>query len=145
MAIKPLRILGIVLPVLFIAAQFVPVNKTNPPVTKPIAWDSEQTQRLARRACMDCHSNETVWPWYSNIAPVSWVTAGHVRDGRRGLNFSEWMYSDSQRVKIAQRVDREVRGGGMPDSSYLPLHPEARLSAEEKQQLLDGLKASILK
>lgn len=128
---KRMRMFALALPVLFIVAQFVPVDKTNPPATQSIAWDSEQTQALARRACMDCHSNETVWPWYSSIAPVSWVTAGHVRDGRRHLNFSEWTYSDREKARHAEHSEELIRNGGMPDSSYLPLHPEARLSAAE--------------
>ena len=142
---KILRSTAIALPVLLVGIQLVPVTKTNPPVTQAIAWDSEQTQKLAQRACMDCHSNETVWPWYSNIAPVSWLVAKHVRDGRHHLNFSEWTYSDKDKAGLAKDVEREISKGGMPDLSYLPMHAEAKLTDAEKQQLIDGLKASILK
>ena len=79
-----------VLAVIFILIQFIPVDRTNPPVTREVAWDSAETARIARRACYDCHSNETVWPWYSNIAPASLLVASDVRDGRSYLNFSEW-------------------------------------------------------
>jgi cytochrome c551/c552 len=136
---------AIALPVLLVGIQLVPVTKTNPPVTQAIAWDSEQTQKLAQRACMDCHSNETVWPWYSNVAPVSWLLSSHVREGRQNLNFSEWTYSDKAKAKLAKKVEEEISGGGMPDPSYLPMHPTAKLTDAEKQQLIDGLKASIVK
>jgi cytochrome c551/c552 len=142
---KFLRGAGIALPVLLVGIQLVPVTKTNPPVTQAITWDSEQTQKLAQRACMDCHSNETVWPWYSNVAPVSWLLSSHVRNGRQNLNFSEWTYNAEDKAKLAKKVEREISGGGMPDPSYLPMHTEAKLTDVEKQQLIDGLKASILK
>jgi cytochrome c551/c552 len=146
MKIKPLlRGIAIAVPVLALGIQLVPVTKTNPPVTQAIVWDSEQTQKLAKRACMDCHSNETVWPWYSNVAPVSWLVANHVREGRHHLNFSEWTYTDKQKQDIAEEVEREISRNSMPDPSYLPMHPEASLSEAEKQQLIDGMKASILK
>ena len=140
-----LRGAGIAIPVLLIGIQLVPVSKTNPPVTKAIAWDSKQTQDLAQRACMDCHSNTTVWPWYSNVAPVSWLLSSHVRNGRENMNFSEWTYSEKDKTKRAKKVEDEISQGGMPDPSYLPMHSTARLTDAEKQQLIDGLKASILK
>jgi glutaredoxin len=87
---KVLKFAGIAFVVLLILIQFIPVAHTNPPVTREIQWDSLQTRALAQRACFDCHSNETVWPWYAYVAPVSWRIANHVYDGRRRLNFSEW-------------------------------------------------------
>ncbi len=80
-------VIGLIV-VLFIGIQFIPVNRTTPPVTTPIKWDSPQTEQLARRACMDCHNNETVWPWYSYVAPVSWEIYYDVVRGRQQLNFS---------------------------------------------------------
>jgi len=77
-----------VLVVLFVAIQFVPVTRTNPAVATPIKWDSAQTETLARQACMDCHSYETKWPWYSYVAPVSWLVYYDVQRGRSQLNFS---------------------------------------------------------
>jgi cytochrome c551/c552 len=142
---KLLRGIAITIPVLALGIQLVPVNKTNPPVTQAIVWDSEQTQKLTQRACMDCHSNETTWPWYSSVAPVSWLVANHVREGRQRLNFSEWTYSEKDKADLAEEVEREISRNGMPDPSYLPMHPEAKLTDAEKQQLIDGLKASILK
>ena len=78
--------------VVFGLIQLVPtgVSFTNPPVMSEPKWDSPQTRALAQRACFDCHSNETAWPWYTHIAPVSWLTAHDVIDGRSRLNFSTW-------------------------------------------------------
>lgn len=85
-----LLIVGGIIVVLFIALQLIPVNRTNPPVTAQINWDSPQTKVLFDRACKDCHSNETTWPWYSYIAPVSWLTYYDVQRGRSELNLSTY-------------------------------------------------------
>jgi hypothetical protein len=91
-----LSIVGVV--VLFGLIQLVPYGRdhTNPPVVAEPAWDSPQTRALAVRACFDCHSNETVWPWYSNVAPASWLVQRDVDDGRRRLNWSEWSSTGTQ-------------------------------------------------
>src|SRR5215831_3235209 len=85
------RILRWLIPAL-VLIQLIPFGRehTNPPVTQEPAWDSPGTRELAKRACFDCHSNETVWPWYSRVAPVSWLTQRDVNGGRRHVNFSEW-------------------------------------------------------
>lgn len=119
----------------FVAIQFIPVDRTNPPVTREIAWNSPETRALAQRACFDCHSNETVWPFYSYIAPISLMLAEHVADGRDQLNFSEWDGRNEDFDDIAEVVTSEE----MPLPNYLLLHPEARLSEAEKQALLEGL------
>lgn len=121
--------------------QFVPFgrNHTNPPVVEEPGWDSLKTRGLAERACFDCHSNETVWPWYSSIAPVSWLVVRDVTVGRDEMNFSDWGRT-SQR---ATKVIREIEEGAMPPAFYLPLHPEARLTADEKAQLIEGLRKSL--
>jgi len=121
----------------FVLIQIVPFgrNHTNPPVTKEPAWDSPQTRQLVKRACFDCHSNETVWPWYSNIAPVSWLTARDVNGGRRHLNFSEW----DKPQRHAGHVVEETKGGDMPPWFYLPMHPDAKLSAAEQAALIAGI------
>lgn len=130
---------GLVLGLLIII-QFVPYgrNHTNPPVRQEPAWDSPQTAALARRACFDCHSNQTVWPWYSNIAPVSWLVLRDVDEGRSKLNFSEWDLPQ----KEADEAAEEVQEGKMPPWFYLPAHPQARLSTQEKQALIRGLQAT---
>ena len=97
---------------------------------------SPQTRQLFMRACGDCHSNETKWPLYSNIAPLSWGIAHHVEEGREALNISEWDETDH---KHARKAPEELREGEMPLSSYLLAHSEAKLSHEEQQLLINGL------
>jgi hypothetical protein len=91
------------------------------------------------RACFDCHSNETVWPWYSNVAPASWFVQQHVEEGRGQLNFSEFGIGRQE----MSRTDEVVRNGEMPPSYYTPLHPAARLSAAERDELIRGLQATF--
>jgi hypothetical protein len=122
-----------------IIIQLVPVNKTNPPVVTTIQWDSQQTKDLAYRACMDCHSNETQWPWYAQFAPGSWLTAAHVQEGRQRLNFSDMANTSRGLDDIGQQIQR----GTMPPSDYLLMHPSARLTDAEKQQLIQGLQTSL--
>ena len=126
------------IPVLFIAIQFVPYGRdhTNPAGGRAIAWDSPRTQQLMTGACMDCHSNETKWPWYSNIAPVSWLIQKDVEDGRRELNLSTGQGDPGEMVEA-------IREGSMPPWQYKPLHPGARLSAGEKQDLITGIRATF--
>jgi len=100
-------------------------------------WDSPQTRDLAKRACFDCHSNETVWPTYAKIAPISWIVANHVSEGRRELNFSNW-HPREQNEAIETIIE-----GSMPPLYYTATHPAARLSAAEKQALIDGLQKTI--
>jgi cytochrome c551/c552 len=116
--------------------QLVPFGRqhANPPVVQEPAWNSPQTRDLAKRACYDCHSNETVWPWYSNVAPVSWLNQRDVNDGRRHLNFSEW----NKAQRHAGHVVKEIRSGDMPLWFYLPMHPAARLTDAEKAALIAG-------
>lgn len=127
------------IPAILILIQFRPVDRSNPAVSREIHWDSPATAELARRACYDCHSNETVWPWYSYVAPVSWLIAEHVEHGRRHLNFSTWDQPNEDADEIVEVVEK----GEMPLKQYLPLHAEARLSEEEKEALIAGLKATL--
>lgn len=114
-------------------------NHSNPAVTGEPVWDSPRTRELARRACYNCHSNETAWPWYTNVAPVSWLVQRDVNGGRSHLNFSEWDTSQIQ----ADDVVEEAQTGGMPPWFYLPMHPEARLSQEERRALVLGFRKSF--
>ena len=125
---------------LLIVAQFVPYGRDhrNPPVVAEPTWNSSTTRALVERACFDCHSNQTHWPWYSHVAPMSWLVQDHVDEGRRELNFSEWSGASSE----AREAAETVRDGEMPPRSYLLLHPEARLSDQEIQVLIDGLPKS---
>jgi hypothetical protein len=124
-----------------VVIQFVPFGHThtNPAAAGEPAWDSPQTRDLVRRACFDCHSNETVWRWYSHVAPVSWLVQRDVNEGRRHLNFTEW----TQPQKHAKDVAEQVKEGEMPPWFYLPLHPAARLTDTEKQALIDGAAKSL--
>lgn len=130
-------VLGLV--VLLLLIQLIPVSHDNPPVTQEVKWDSPETRALAQRACFDCHSNETVWPWYSNIAPVSWFVANHVYEGRGRLNFSQW----DQPNEGEQDITEAIRTREMPIWNYLLMHPEAKLTDAETQALIDGLKQTL--
>ena len=135
------RNIAAVVVVLFGLIQLVPYGRehSNPPVIAEPAWDSPATRALAKRACFDCHSNETTWPWYSHVAPISWFLQSHVEEGRQRLNFSEW----NKPYRAATKASREVKNGGMPLSSYLLMHSEARLGDAEKAELARGLDASL--
>ena len=136
---KVLIIGGLGLVALLILIQLIPVSRENPAVTQEIQWDSAETQALAQAACYDCHSNETVWPWYSYVAPISWRIAGHVNDGRRHLNFSEWDQPNAD----ADEIIEVIKDGEMPLRDYLMMHPEARLTDEGTQALIDGLEKTL--
>jgi hypothetical protein len=126
------------------AAQLVPVPRTNPPVRSEPAWDSAETRALAERSCFDCHSNETAWPWYSRVAPVAWLVARDVQQGREELNFSDWGgVSQDDDEDLAEEVREVLEEGEMPLPNYLLLHPEARLTDLERQQLIDGLEQTL--
>ncbi|MDH3891056.1 MAG: heme-binding domain-containing protein [candidate division Zixibacteria bacterium] len=117
---------------LLILIQFVPVTRDNPPVTGEFDENSE-VQKVFQRSCYDCHSNTTVWPWYSVVAPVSWVVADHVGEAREHLNFSTWkaLPADKQ-AHAREEIWEEVEEGEMPMTGYLMLHSEARLSDDDK-------------
>ena len=138
---KILRWTVVILGGLFIVLQAVPYGRahTNPAVQSEPEWDIPQTRALAKRACFDCHSNETMWPWYSNLAPVSWLVQKDVEEGRSKLNFSEW----NRPQKEADEAAEQLQKGEMPLWFYVPLHPEAKLSGEEKQALIRGLQMTL--
>lgn len=121
--------------------QLVPYGRAhaNPPVVSEPVWDSPRTRELAERACFDCHSNETVWPWYSNVAPVSWLVQHDTDEGRAVLNLSEW----NRPQEDAGEAGETVRDGEMPPAIYLPTHPEARLTDTERDELARGLDATL--
>jgi len=130
-----LRIIIIVVIILLVGIQFVPVSKTNPPVTGEIKAP-ENVMQILRTSCYDCHSNEVVWPWYSNIAPMSWLVVYDVSEAREHINFSEWQsYSAEDKADDIEEIWEEVEEGHMPLWYYLPLHPEARLSDKDKETL----------
>ncbi len=129
--------------VLGVMIQVVPYGHahTNPPVRREPAWDRPATRGLTARACYDCHSNQTVWPWYSRIAPVSWLIQRDVDTGRRRLNFSEW--DRPQRGARSGSVDRRIQRGSMPPWYYVSMHSQANLLDAEKQALVRGLDTTV--
>jgi len=123
--------------IVFLALQFVPVDRDNPPVERDVDAPSE-VAAILRRACYDCHSHETRWPWYSHVAPLSWWIAEHVEHGRADLNFSQWpMFDLFEQGMALEDIEEQIRKGEMPLNSYLILHPEARLSKEDREVLLE--------
>lgn len=125
----------------FIAIQLVPYgrNHDNPAVVAEPNWDSPQTRELFMTACGDCHSNETVWPWYSNIAPVSWLVQNDVEEGRSKFNVSRWGQGENEAHEAAETIQE----GEMPPPIFLITHPEARLSDADEQTLIRGLIATF--
>ena len=141
--LKIIKFLSLALVVLFLGIQFVRPARTNPVVdeSQTIFTHTQMPPEVAaifKRSCADCHSHKTVWPWYTNVAPVSWFIANHVDQGRKRLNLSEWgrLDRDRQDKKLRQICD-EVEDGAMPLSSYLPMHPKAKLSEQDKKTLCD--------
>jgi hypothetical protein len=145
MAIKVVLVVVAALLVGFVAIQFVPVQRTNPPVVTQLDWDSAQTKALVQRACMDCHSNETKWPWYSYVAPVSWLVVVDVERGRREVNFSQLSTDANGLSRMGQRIQRAIQSGNMPPAQYFPTHPDARLTADEKLALIAGMQKTLSK
>ena len=133
--------LGVVLLVGFVAIQLVPYGRdhSNPSGGVEPAWDSERTRELAVGACYDCHSNDTEWPWYSNVAPMSWLVMRDVENGRDAFNFQDPEDVDDDGDEAAEVVEE----GSMPPSQYKLMHPDARLSASEKEELIQGLEATF--
>lgn len=128
--------------VFFIILQFFRIDKTNPPVDRNMDFLSikktpENISTLIKSTCYDCHSNETVYPWYSNIQPFGWFLKKHIDEGRRELNFSTFAtYEPLRQAKKLNRATHEIEEGEMPLESYILIHKEAKLSPEQKQELI---------
>ncbi len=132
--------------VLFIIIQFFRIDKTNPPVNKGMDFltiknTPENIATKIRTSCYDCHSNETKYPWYSNIQPIAWFLKDHIDEGRKKLNFSTFATYEPKRQahKLAEAVEM-VETGEMPLESYLLAHPEAKLTAEEQKTMVNYFK-----
>lgn len=134
---RRLKQAGVALVVLFAAAQLVRPERANPPidVSRTIqahAGTASGLSTVLDRACGQCHSNATVWPWYTNIAPLSWLMAAGVREGRKVVNFSEWAaYPPDHQRALLELSCQDVSAGTMPGSAWTLLHPDARLSAQD--------------
>ena len=158
---RVLIVIALVPVVLFLAIQLIPVWRlqTTPPVVAEPRWDGPQTRALAQRACFDCHSNETEWPLYTRIAPVSWPVTSDVLRGRAKLNFSEWGGApargeagedegaggggDGGSLEGDDDMAKVIVDGSMPPLTYRLIHPAARLTDSEKRQLIQGLWVSL--
>ena len=125
----------------FVVIQLVPYGRdhTNPAVTAEPNWDSPETRALFMTACGDCHSHETVWPWYSNVAPISWLVQHDVEEGRAEFNVSRWGQGENEAHEAAETIQE----GEMPPPIFLVTHPEARLSDADEQTLIRGLIATF--
>jgi len=126
---------------LLVAAQIVPYGRdhSNPPIVAEPQWDSPATRELAKNACFDCHSNETRWPIYSRVAPISWLIAYDVNEGRSVLNFSEWNRPQEEATESAATIrERE-----MPPPFYALMHSHARLNDADREQLARGLDLTL--
>jgi cytochrome c551/c552 len=132
----------ITLALLAMFSQLIPINRSNPPVTADLAA-TQELKDIFVRACYDCHSNETIWPWYSRVAPVSWLVAIDVYEGRGHLNFSTWgEYSIEKQDKLRKKIRESVSEGEMPPFQYLPVHPQAHLSEQDKAVILAWVAAN---
>ncbi|HEV2863443.1 MAG TPA: heme-binding domain-containing protein [Pyrinomonadaceae bacterium] len=140
---KALKLTAIVLALLFVGLQFVRPARTNPAAVagqslEEVSPPPAEVARVLDRSCMDCHSNRTRWPWYSNVSPVSWFVADHVEEGRREMNFSRWGgYTERQREGRLRAVCGTVREGFMPLNSYTLVHRGAALTPDDAKALCD--------
>ena len=135
-SLTPSRVLGAIAGLL-VVIQLIPVDRSNPPVEEEVPAPTAVRQIL-RTSCYDCHSNESVWPWYAYVAPVSWLVTHDVHEAREHMNFSTWNdYDEDERIELLEEVWEEVEDGEMPLWFYVPLHPEAEL-AEQDKRLLRG-------
>ncbi|MGD9563955.1 MAG: heme-binding domain-containing protein [Pyrinomonadaceae bacterium] len=145
---KVIKIVVMLAAAAFVSAQFIRPTFVNPPLVAgaPIE-DSVQVpaevQMVLSRSCNDCHSNKTLYPWYSQISPFSWFLAGHIEDGRAQLNFSEWnTYSAKKKAHKLEEISEMVESGEMPLPSYLWIHRDAALNADQIKLLSDWAKGA---
>ena len=134
------QILGVLI-LVFLLIQLIPFGhtRTNPPVASEPNWSSPQARALVKQHCFQCHSNETNWTWYSNIAPGSWLIAYDVIEGRQKFNFSDWNNNPGELDEMIEAIQE----GEMPPIQYWIVHPASRMNAQQKQDLINALKNSI--
>lgn len=148
---RALQIIVLVLFIAFVAIQFVRPDFTNPPIDSAQTLENvsqvpEDVQKILTRSCADCHSNATVYPWYSKIQPGAWFLSSHIREGRRELNFSEWgTYNDGKKKHKLSEICEQVETRKMPLPSYLWIHWNAKMSDEEIKKICDWTKSEAAK
>jgi len=142
---KKLKWIAAALAVVFLLLQFTNPPRTNPPVVNDLMAANPPPPEIAamlRAACYDCHSYETKWPWYSRVAPVSWLIASDVSNGRDNMDFSDWPTNDPERVaKRLESMSEEIGYGNMPPKKYTLVHAVARLTESRRKELEDWLNA----
>ncbi|HLP76628.1 MAG TPA: heme-binding domain-containing protein [Candidatus Paceibacterota bacterium] len=126
---------------LFLVIQLLPFGhtRTNPPVVSEPNWSSPEARALVKEHCFQCHSNETDWPWYSNIAPGSWLIAMDVNEGRSEFNFSDWQNHPGELDEMVEKIEN----GEMPPIQYWLAHPNSKMNDQQKQELIDALSSSL--
>ena len=130
----------IVLVIALVAMQFIPVDRSNPSDRGQPAAPPE-VETILRRACYDCHSNETRWRWYAQIAPISFLLARDVKEGRREVNFSIWdRYEQRRKARKLKEIVKEVEEGDMPPWYYVSVHADARLSQADREAIVKWAK-----
>lgn len=140
---KVLKWFGIVTIALLAVFQFIRPAKTNPTITASMALEAQmqvppRVASILDRSCRDCHSNNTRWPWYSQVAPLSWFVIDHVNHGRSHLNFSEWgNFSKRDAEAMLDAICKEVKSGSMPLSSYTLIHRDAKLTSADVKTICD--------
>lgn len=148
---KALKIVLIIMAVAFIAIQFYRPSRTNPPVVAAETLESQMqipqnVHEILRRSCYDCHSNETSWIWYSNIAPLSWGIVDHVNSGRDEMNFSKWAaFSPEKKSRKLEEICQEIESREMPHYQYLWLHWDANMSEQEIKTVCEWSKNEAAK
>lgn len=130
--------------VLLLIQLFRPTKNTNEVISSSNITTqlevSEDIQSIIERSCNDCHSNNTAYLWYHNIAPISWVVANHIKEGKEHLNFDEWVnYNDNQKNHIIEELEETIESREMPLVGYLKFHPKAIISDEDNAKLLDWI------
>lgn len=125
----------------FLIIQLIPFGhtRTNPPVVSEPDWSSPQARALVKQHCFQCHSNETNWTWYANIAPGSWLIAMDVIKGRKEFNFSDWQNNPGELDEMIEKIQE----GDMPPIQYWIFHPQERLNDQQKQELINALQSSL--
>ncbi len=146
---KFLKIAAIILAVAFVIIQFIRPDFTNPPVNQAETLEAsmqipENVEAILTTSCKDCHSNETNYPWYSNVQPAAWFLADHIKDGRRHLNLSVWnTYEPNRKKRKISEICEQVESREMPLPSYLYIHWDAKLSDEQIKTVCDWTKQEI--
>lgn len=145
---KALKWVFAVLAVVFVLLQFTNPSRTNPPVIRDFIADTRPPQQIVtmlHATCYDCHSSETKWPWYSRIAPMSWLIASDVNEGRENLNLSDWPRDPIINAKRLGRMSEIIGYGDMPPKKYTAIHTDARLTDSQKKELTDWMDGQVLR